>query len=145
MDEFDIKEVLDILKESEKTQDWDLVNEAISFMEEYLDNGDVSDYDWFMLTLIIILTVVLTVSICANIYFFIKMNDLLDVIETMQQWNVQYKNLVENTYRKLKEIDDKQIFEKDDDVGFVFSEIVKLIELVKEKSKWKNPRKKWKF
>ena len=45
MDEFDIKEVLDMLKESEKTQDWDLVNEAISFMEEYLDNGDVSDYD----------------------------------------------------------------------------------------------------
>jgi hypothetical protein len=45
MDEFDIKEVLDILKESEKTQDWDLVNEAISFMKEYLDNGDVSDYD----------------------------------------------------------------------------------------------------
>ena len=45
MDEFDIKEVLYILKESEKTQDWDLVNEAISFMEEYLDNGDVSDYD----------------------------------------------------------------------------------------------------
>ena len=45
MDEFDIKEVLDILKESEKTQDWDLVNEAISFKEEYLDNGDVSDYD----------------------------------------------------------------------------------------------------
>ena len=97
MDEFDIKEVLDILKEAEKTQDWELVNEAISFMEEYLDNDDNSDYDWFMLTLVIILTVVLTVSICANIYFFIKMNDLLDVIETMQQWNVQYKNLVENT------------------------------------------------
>ncbi len=45
MDEFDIKELLDILKESEKTQDWDLVNESISIMEEYLDNGDVSDYD----------------------------------------------------------------------------------------------------
>ena len=142
MDEFDIKEVLDILKESEKTQDWDLVNEAISFMEEYLDNGDVSDYDWFMLTLIIILTVVLTVSICANFYFFVKINDLLDVIETMQNWSIQYKTLVENTYRRLKEIDDKQIFEKDDDVGFVFSEIVRLIENIKEKSKWKNPQKK---
>jgi hypothetical protein len=45
MDEFDIKEVLDILKEAEKTQDWELVNEAISFMEEYLDNDDNSDYD----------------------------------------------------------------------------------------------------
>jgi len=63
------------------------------------------------------------------------MNDLLDVIETMQEWTVQYQNLVENTYRKLKEIDEKQIFEKDDDVGFVFSEIVTLIEFIKEKSK----------
>jgi hypothetical protein len=43
--------------------------------------------------------------------------------------------MVENTYRRLKEIDDKQIFEKDDDVGFVFSEIVRLIENIKEKSK----------
>jgi len=59
----------------------------------------------------------------------------LDVIETMQNWSIQYKTLAENTYRKLKEIDDKNIFEKDDDVGFVFSEIVKLIELIKEKSK----------
>jgi hypothetical protein len=45
MDEFDIKEVLDILKEAEKNQDLDLVNEAISFMEEYLDNEDGSEYD----------------------------------------------------------------------------------------------------
>ncbi len=77
----------------------------------------------------------MTVSLCANFYFFIKINDLLDVIETMENWSIQYKNLIENTYRKLKEIDEKQIFEKDDDVGFVFSEITKLIELIKEKSK----------
>lgn len=63
------------------------------------------------------------------------MNDLFDLIETMENWNNQYKILVDNTYRKLKEIDEKQIFEKDDDVGFVFSEIVKLIEIIKEKSK----------
>ena len=77
----------------------------------------------------------MTVSICANFYFFVKINDLLDLIETMQNWSIQYKILVENTYRRLKEIDDKQIFEKDDDVGFVFSEIVRLIENIKEKSK----------
>ena len=77
----------------------------------------------------------MTVSICANFYFFVKINDLLDIIETMQNWSIQYKTLVENTYRRLKEIDDKQIFEKDDDVGFVFSEIVRLIENIKEKSK----------
>ena len=88
-----------------------------------------------MLVTIIILAVILTVSICVNIYFFIKMNDLLDLIETMENWTIQYKNLVENTYRRLKELDEKQIFEKDDEVGFVFSEMVKLIEFIKEKSK----------
>lgn len=45
MDEFDIKEVLSILKQAEKSQDWDLVNESISFMEEYLDTEDDSDYE----------------------------------------------------------------------------------------------------
>lgn len=45
MDESAIKEVLDIIKQAEKIQDWDLINEAISFMEEYLDNEDESDYD----------------------------------------------------------------------------------------------------
>ena len=88
-----------------------------------------------MLVTLIILAVILTVSVCVNIYFFIKMNDLLDLIETMENWTVQYKNLVENTYRRLKELDEKQIFEKDDEVGFVFSEMVKLIEFIKEKSK----------
>ena len=88
-----------------------------------------------MLVTIIILTAVLTISICVNVYFFIKMNDLLDLIETMENWTSQYRILVENTYRRLKEIDEKQIFEKDDDVGFVFSEMVKLIEFIKEKSK----------
>lgn len=63
------------------------------------------------------------------------MNDLFDLIETMENWTSQYRTLVENTYRRLKEIDEKQIFEKDDDVGFVFSEMVKLIEFIKEKSK----------
>jgi len=85
--------------------------------------------------LIIILVSVLSISICLNVYFFIKMNDLLDVIETMENWSSQYRILVENTYRRLKDIDEKQIFEKDDEVGFVFSEMVKLIEFIKEKSK----------
>lgn len=63
------------------------------------------------------------------------MNDLIDAIESIQEWTNQYRLLIENTYRKLREIDEKQIFQKDDDVGFVFSEIVKLIEFIKNKSK----------
>jgi hypothetical protein len=31
-------------------------------------------------------------------------------------------------HRRLKMVDDKNLFEKDDDVGFVFSEIVRVME-----------------
>jgi hypothetical protein len=44
------------------------------------------------------------------------------------------KKEVSVTYSKLKDLDDKQMFEKDDDVGFVFSEMVKLIEKLKERT-----------
>lgn len=88
-----------------------------------------------MVITVIILSVVLSVSLCFNFYFFVKMNDLIDAIESIQEWTNQYRLLIENTYRKLREIDEKQIFQKDDDVGFVFSEIVKLIEFIKNKSK----------
>jgi hypothetical protein len=88
-----------------------------------------------MVITIIILSVVLSASLCFNFYFFVKMNELIDAIESIQEWTNQYRLLIENTYRKLREIDEKQIFQKDDDVGFVFSEIVKLIEFIKDKSK----------
>lgn len=53
---------------------------------------------------------------------------LYDQIDKLLNSIGEYKNSVENTLQKLKEVDDRQLFQKDDDVGFVFSEIVKLIE-----------------
>jgi len=43
MDQADIKEILSLLKSSHKTEDWDLVDEAISYLEEYLDDSDYDD------------------------------------------------------------------------------------------------------
>jgi len=49
-------------------------------------------------------------------------------IDILEKWILEFRNDVDVTHRKLKEVDDKQMFQKDDDVGFVFSEIIKLIE-----------------
>jgi hypothetical protein len=84
--------------------------------------------------MIIILSVLLTASICANIFLGYALDINLDKIETYQNWFLDIKKEVSVTYSKLKDLDDKQMFEKDDDVGFVFSEIVKLIEKLKERT-----------
>jgi hypothetical protein len=55
-------------------------------------------------------------------------------IDTLEQWIIEFKNDVDVTYRKLKDVDDKQMFQKDDDVGFVFSEIIKLIEKLNKRT-----------
>jgi len=49
-------------------------------------------------------------------------------IDTLEKWILEFRNDVNVTHNSLKEVDDKQMFQKDDDVGFVFLEIVKLIE-----------------
>jgi hypothetical protein len=70
-----------------------------------------------------------------NIFLIISLRRAFFTIDVLESWLVDFKGLVNNVYKKLKDVDNRGIFEKDDDVGFVFSEIVKLIELIKEKSK----------
>ncbi len=82
---------------------------------------------------IIVLAVLLTGSICINVFLGYALDVNLDKIETYQNWILELKKDVVTTYTKLKDLDDKQMFEKDDDVGFVFSEILKLIEKLKER------------
>ncbi len=45
MDQSDIREVLNLLKSSYKTEDWYLVDDAISYLEEYLDESKSDDYN----------------------------------------------------------------------------------------------------
>jgi hypothetical protein len=59
---------------------------------------------------------------------------LFDRVETLSNWIEEYKNDVNVTLEQLKKVDERQIFQKDDDVGFVFSEILKLIEKLNKRS-----------
>ena len=89
---------------------------------------------------IIVLTILLTVSICVNVYFSMSVDRLYDRVETLSNWIEEYKNDVSSTLEQLKKVDDRQIFQKDDDVGFVFSEILKLIEKLNKRTEWKKLR-----
>jgi hypothetical protein len=79
----------------------------------------------------VIIGVLLLISISLNVYFIKKLNRLFEKLDLYDEWIDDINSRVNLTYTKLKEIDDKQIFEKDDDVGFVFTNIVKLIEKLK--------------
>ena len=65
------------------------------------------------------------ISTCALGYACYNM---LKKIEVHEEWIDQYRSEINNVYKRLKMVDDKNLFEKDDDVGFVFSEILRVTE-----------------
>jgi hypothetical protein len=84
-----------------------------------------------MILTTVTLGVLLLVSTGINVYFGAMLNRSIDKNEQYELWISDIEKAINITYNKLKMIDDKQMFEKDDDVGFVFSNIVKLIEKLK--------------
>jgi hypothetical protein len=88
-----------------------------------------------MLLAVIILSVFLTITICALIACYIVINIQNDKINTYENWVIEFNNDVINTYKQLKTLDQRQIFSKDDDVGFAFSQILEIVEKLKDKIK----------
>lgn len=64
-----------------------------------------------------------------NIFLIISLKKCFYQIDTLESWLLDFKGLVKNTYKKLKYIDDRGMFEKDDDVGVLFKDIKDIIEL----------------
>ncbi len=102
-----------------------------------------------MLLTIVILAVLLLISLILNFYFGSKLLNLFDKTEElatkMSETDSVIKEILDdlsNTYKNLKIIDDKQIFEKDEDVGFVFLDILTLIEKLKTKYDYQEENKK---
>lgn len=61
--------------------------------------------------------------------------NLLKKIEIYEDWMEYFRTEVDDVYLKMKEVDDKNLFEKDDDVGFVFTELVRISKEFSEKIK----------
>lgn len=61
--------------------------------------------------------------------------NLLRKIEVYEDWLNMFRTEIDDVYKRIKTVDDKNLFEKDDDVGFVFSELLRIIKEFNEKLK----------
>lgn len=92
-----------------------------------------------------ILLILLIISLIINVLLFKLFTINLTKVDIYEAWILEYKNQINETYQALKFVDDKQIFEKDDEVGFVFSDILEIIKDLKTKiydEEEKNTQKK---
>ena len=80
----------------------------------------------------VIITVLLT-SLILNIFLLVALKKSFVQIDTLETWLLEFKLLVKNTYNKLKFVDDRFIFEKDDDVGFLFTDLLNIIKLTNKR------------
>lgn len=78
-------------------------------------------------------TLVLLVSIVVNIFLFIALKRAFNTIDVLETWLVDFKKSIDNVYKKLKSVDERGIFEKDDDVGFLFTDIVNIIKITNQR------------
>tara|TARA_B100001094_G_C18132533_1_gene773109 strand:- start:1017 stop:1277 length:261 start_codon:yes stop_codon:yes gene_type:complete len=81
-----------------------------------------------------LVSVLLVVSIYTNINLFRKNEKLEDANEETFDWIVSYYNSLSLILSNIRELDNKGMFEKDDEVGSIYhqisSEIKKLEDLI---------------
>ncbi len=75
----------------------------------------------------------LLISLIANIFLLIALKKSFQQIDQLESWLIEFKQLVKNTYNKLKFVDDRGIFVKDDDVGFLFTDLLNIIKLTNKR------------
>lgn len=76
------------------------------------------------LHIILLVTTILSVGVASALGY--ACFNLLRKIETYEEWADLFRSEVDSVYTRLKMVDDKNLFEKDDDVGFVFSELLRI-------------------
>lgn len=91
------------------------------------------------ITILIVLGVLLLASLYGNYRLFKAGENHLeraDEYESMYQDIVlRTKNRIEETYVQMKQLDDKEMFSKDDDVGSSFKQILAILQELNEITK----------
>ena len=85
-----------------------------------------------MLTLSIILTVVVVASFFIIRNLLIKTEQLDDILKNYEDFISKQSEAIEACDLKLKKVDDKGIFRSDDEIGWMFKEILKIQEALNE-------------
>lgn len=60
---------------------------------------------------------------------------MIKKIEVYEDWLDFFKSEVDEVYSRMKAVDDRNLFEKDDDVGFVFTELLRISKEFKDRIK----------
>jgi len=83
--------------------------------------------------MIYVILIVLLLSLILNIFLLVALKKSFEQIDQLESWLLNFKLLVKNTYNKLKFVDERGIFVKDDDVGFLFTDLLNIIELTNKR------------
>ena len=86
-----------------------------------------------LLTILLIFTTVLFFATSCVLGYASYNN--VKKIEIYEEWLEYFRGEITQVKRRLKMVDDKQLFPNDEDVGFVFSEIQRVVDEFNEKIK----------
>jgi len=87
-----------------------------------------------LIVTIILLSVLLTGSIVLNVLLWKAGLRQLVINELYAHWISDWREQVLKTWAHMQMLDDKQMFEKDDDVGIVFQDIKNIIQSLNERT-----------
>ena len=79
-----------------------------------------------MLTALLVISIIVSVTASVTLGYLVYIGQ--KKIDIYEQWVLEFRNDVNNVYTQLQQLDDKQIFQKDDEVGVIFLDIVTLVE-----------------
>ena len=84
----------------------------------------------FAIAQISIIVFLIIIFIVRNM--FVKNKKLNDIVSTQDKYLMELYTTIKMSEKKIKEIDNKQIFQGDDEVGFFFQDMKKMQEALSE-------------
>ena len=88
-----------------------------------------------MIETIIILGIMVVILGYTTINLLVKNEKAEDIIISQQKYISSISEIIQNSERKIREIDEKEIFKSDDEIGWFFNELKKIQNIL---SQYKN-------
>jgi hypothetical protein len=79
-----------------------------------------------MIETIIILGIMVVILGYTTINLLFKNEQTEDIIVSQQKYISSISEIIKNSEKRLKEIDEKEVFKSDDEIGWFFNEIKKI-------------------
>lgn len=88
-----------------------------------------------MIETIVILALVVVILGYTTINLLFKNEKAEDIIVSQQKYISSISEIIKNSEKRLKEIDEKEVFKSDDEIGWFFNEVKKIQNIL---SQYKN-------